>query len=117
MHTKEDFIEHVIGFSSRPRPDGSSVILFVCAAGCIKSTHLGGMLDKAVREHPAALRLAKVDIGVMASEVGIPEILEEGTPQTLIFHGGKAISHFKGWHGNEQLAKVLQMVADLNDRV
>ena len=45
MHTKEDFKEHVLDFSSRPCPDGSPVIFFVRAAGCIMSTHLDGMLE------------------------------------------------------------------------
>lgn len=68
-------------------------------------------------EHPAALRLAKMDVGVVASELGQSEMAAQGTPQMHILHGGKFITGSKGVPDDEQLEEFLQMAADLDDRV
>lgn len=52
--TKEDFDVQVIAFSK-----GAPVLFFVRAEGCNGSSALGPMLEDAVRDHPAALRLPR----------------------------------------------------------
>ena len=108
--TKDDFEVHVIASSK-----GTPVLLFVRAEGCNGSAALDPMLEDAVRDHPAALRLAKVDSTVLASKIGIPELAARGTPQVLTAHGGKFVTGFQGVPSNEQLRAYLQAAADLNE--
>ena len=76
---------------------------------------MGPMLEDAVRDHPAALRLAKVDSTVLASKIGIPELAARGTPQVLTAYGGKFVTGFQGVPSDGQLRAYLQAAADLND--
>ena len=74
---------------------------------------MGPILEDAVRAHPAALRLAKVDAKVLASEIGVPELAARGTPQVLTAHGGRFLTGFQGVPSEEQLKAYLQTAADL----
>ena len=109
LSTKADIEEQVVAYSKRPPPEGGPVIFFVRAAGCVASAHLDAKLEEAVRAHPTALRLAKVDVEMVA-EI-IPAFGEGGTHKVLSVCGGKFVSGFEGVPSEEELREFLRSVS------